>query len=379
LARIAGAMKRAGEKVTLWDANLEGLLHLMGRSRDPAQGSPSPARGSCAGADSPPAPTVDTWTRRARRDLSVHLVDLRSGSAFCHPDTYRRVVNDLNRLLTKAPFRNSIDGKSGDNAGSQASHTWRVSLTDLESSVWSPSRSDDLARAADQPEANPFFGFFANELSRRIERDQPRVIGFSLNYLSQALTAFAMAGLVRRLAPAIRLVVGGSLITSWAAAHGVPSVARERFDLVVPGPGEPAVVEFCRHVAGAADIDGTGVAGGAVLADLPEPEYGLFPLAEYLSPGLALPFAGADGCFWSNCAFCPEKAEGGVYRPLPTDRGWEMVSRQIGLHQPRLLHFCESAMSPAWMKKLVQRLSGNDGQNPGSRHPQGTRKRCWDG
>lgn len=319
LARIAGAVRRAGGRVRIWDANLEGILHLMGLEAEPGV-SPEPRGGD----------VDDTWTRRARRDGPRHLAEFRSGEAFRHPDTYRRVVGDLNRLVA---------------TGISADSGWRVSLTDLESATLSPARSADLNRAAEAPADNPFFPFFAEGLRRRLEAEAPPVIGFSLNYLSQALTVFAMAGFLRQIVPGIRLVVGGALLASWAAAHGVPAVARDWFDLVVTGPGEEPMVGFCQK----AGLFPESLAGGMF-----DPDYSEFPLAQYFSPGLTLPFAAADGCFWSNCAFCPEKAEGGAYRPLPTDTGWELLARQIERHRPRLLHLCESAVSAAWLKKLVQ-------------------------
>ena len=46
------------------------------------------------------------------------------------------------------------------------------------------------------------------------------------------------------------------------------------------------------------------------------PDYNGFPVDQYFSPGLILPYSSARGCYWHKCAFCPEKSEGNAYLPL---------------------------------------------------------------
>jgi hypothetical protein len=141
----------------------------------------------------------DTWTSRASRHLSRHLASLNSFDAYRKEDRYRRAIKDLNRVLEVTTRSQRI----------------RLGLANYEHEELSPARSSDLVRAAENPEENPFYPYFKNRLTELLESEQPPMIGFSLNYLSQALCTFAMIGFLRRECPEVKLVLGGGLVTSW--------------------------------------------------------------------------------------------------------------------------------------------------------------------
>ena len=96
----------------------------------------------------------------------------------------------------------------------------RLSLADYEAGGLSPVRSADLLHAAAAPDANPFHLWFRERLPEVLAETPVSAVGFSLNYLSQALTAFAMIGLIRRAYPHLRIVLGGGLVTSWMRNPG---------------------------------------------------------------------------------------------------------------------------------------------------------------
>src|SRR5512139_855875 len=148
IAKLCGALNYHGIKFRVWDANLEGLLSLM---------------------KVPPLPS-DTWTCRAFRHLPKHLSSLNSWDAYRDEGRYRRAIKDLNRLLDRAARSSCV----------------RLSMANYEHDERSPARSTDLARTAENPEENPFYPYFRKRLMELLENEQPSLIGFSLNYLSQA-------------------------------------------------------------------------------------------------------------------------------------------------------------------------------------------------
>jgi len=194
-----------GIHCTSLDANLEGLLSRM----------------HCG-----PFPT-DTWTHRASRNLSFHLDSIRSWPAYRHFPRYKRAVLDLNRLL-------------------QAAGVPRVNLTlaDYEHPALSPLRSHDLLQAAERPEDDPFFPYFHGRLIQMVERIQPKTVGLSLNYLSQALTTLAMAGFLKRIFPALTIVLGGGLVTSWLRRPGWRNPFAGLVDFLIAGPGEAPLLSI---------------------------------------------------------------------------------------------------------------------------------------
>jgi hypothetical protein len=299
VARLAAALQANGRSCRVLDANLEGQLWLLGQ----------------------PPPVDDTWTRRARRGRDRHLAALRDPATYRAPDRYRRAVSDLNRLL-----------------GAAAAHRGAVvSLADYHDARLSPVRSADLLAAAASPELNPFQPYFSRRLPDLL--DGVGTVGFSVNFLSQALGAFAMIGWVRREHPTARIVLGGGLVTSWLRRPGWANPFGGLVDALVAGPGEIPLLELL---------------GGAPEAPRSAPpDYSSLPLGQYLSPGLVLPYSASEGCWWNRCSFCPERAEGGAYRPLAPPRVLADLRQLTERTGPALIHLLDNAISPGLLRALA--------------------------
>ncbi|NJC89184.1 MAG: radical SAM protein, partial [Desulfuromonas sp.] len=301
IARLAGAVRGAGVPCRILDANLEGQLQLLGQEPE----------------------DHDTWTRRAAKNRDRHLAALRTPDTYRTPARYNRAVSDLNRLLTKA-------GEA---------HGATIGLADYQQNGLSPLASTDLLEAARHPERNPFFTWFSRRLPELL--DGVRIVGFSLNYLSQALCTFAMAGFIRRHAPQATIVLGGGLVTSWRQRPGWQNSFGGLIDHLIAGPGEAPLLELC----GAKTTTGRPAL----------PDYGDLPLTGYLAPGLILPYSAAAGCYWHHCSFCPERAEGNPYRPLPVHQALGELHALCTAHRPVLVHLLDNAVSPALLRALIER------------------------
>ena len=340
LARLAGVLKRYQIACTVVDANLEGLLYLLNR------------RAFGAGRDA--GDVDDTWTKRACRHLDAHLRLLRNRKGYISTDRYKRAVLDINRVLGKSVLADAV----------------RLSLSDYEDRRRSPVRSPDLIAAAEMPADNPFFGYFKARFPVLPEKEQPSWIGFSLNYLSQALCCFAMIGFMREIFPAAKIVLGGGLVTSWMQRPDWRNPFKGLVDELIAGPGEAPLLAFL------------GVACNGTPA---APDYSVFPLPDYLSPGFILPYSASSGCYWRRCAFCPEKAEANAYRPVSDDQviselaQWNALrsgsapedrdnasakpaaagiagshaTEPYDLSRPVLIHLLDNAIRPSLLRKMT--------------------------
>jgi hypothetical protein len=305
IAVLSGALGAYNIEHTLLDANLEGMLSLLARPFAPA----------------------DTWTRRAYRHLFKNLNSLKSPRTYTRIDTYKRAVLDINRLLTMA-------------GGEMA----RISLADYHDARLSPIKSDDLLYAAQNPRENPFYAYFSKRLPAIIKHDKTTVAGFSLNYLSQALTTFAMIGFLKQEFPGITIMLGGSLVTSWMSGVHREGLFDGLIDHCVSGPGEYQLLALLRknpppkmHVT---------------------PSYDSLPIGDYIAPGLILPFRSAIGCYWGKCSFCPEKAEGAAFSPIPPERAAIELCNLVAQMKPALIHLVDNAVSPALMQAIAKQPPG---------------------
>ena len=307
IAKLCGTLNHHGIKHRVWDANLEGLCSLL----------------------KVPPVSLDTWTSRAFRHLSRHLTSLKSWDAYQDDGRYRRAIKDLNRLLERA---------------ARPSHV-RLSMANYEHEERSPARSTDLARAAENPEDNPFYPYFRRWLMELLETEQPSMIGFSLNYLSQALCTFAMIGFLRKEWPWIKLVLGGGLVTSWMRRPHWRNPFEGLVDHLVAGPGEIPLLSL---------INGPDSIGNHHY----KPDYDSLPMKDYFAPGPILPYSASSGCYWNRCSFCPERAEENPYIAIPVDGVILDLLYLVDRQKPVLIHSLDNAISPLLMKAISEHPPG---------------------
>jgi hypothetical protein len=307
IAKLSACLKANGVNHHIVDANLEGLLY---RLKDVSNNNT----------------TIDRWTTRACKKIESNLAALKDIATYQSPSRYQRAVVDINHLLNVA------------------GELWRVdlSLADYHDQSLSPVKSADLISAAEKPQANPFYPYFQHRLMNALE-DNPDFIGFSLNYLSQALCTFAMIGFIKQIQPRQKIILGGSLVTSWIKLGARNDIFKGLVDEIIAGAGEQKLLELLE------------VKDGSINSP---PDYNGFPLDQYLSPGLILPYSSARGCYWHKCAFCPEKAEGNAYLPLEVSQVTQDL--QILTHQMNtsLIHILDSSISPSLLGALAQRPPG---------------------
>ncbi len=299
IARLCASLKHYGINYTTLDANLEGLLSLL---------------------KIPPIAS-DTWTKRASRHSPGHLASLNNWDGYRDDGRYRRAIKDLNRLLDISARSNRV----------------RLGLANYEHEEFSPMRSADLFRAAENPEENPFYPYFRRRLTDLLKKEQPSMIGFSLNYLSQALCTFAMLGFLRREWPEIKLVLGGGLVTSWMRRPHWKYLFNGPVDHLVAGPGETLLLSLIHIQHG--DIH---------LA----PDYDSLPIRNYFAPGLILPYSTSTGCYWNRCSFCPERAEGNPHIAISPDKVINDLLHLVNKQKPVLVHLLDNAISPSMMKAI---------------------------
>ena len=306
VAKLCGALDHHGVKQRVLDANLEGLLGLLNTS---------------------PAPS-DIWTSRATRHLSRHLASLRCWTAYQVEGRYHRAVKDLNRILSMTARSSRV----------------RLGLANYEHEELSPARSTDLLRAAETPENNPFYPYFGNRLPELLRAQQPSVIGFSLNYLSQALCTFAMIGFLRRDFPGVKLALGGGLVTSWMRRPHWKNPFDGLVDHLVAGPGESPLLSLM----------GITPSGD----DHYTPNYDTLPIRDYFAPGPILSYGSSSGCYWNKCSFCPERAEGNSYHAVPADQVTDDLLHLVHKHKPVLIHLLDNAISPSLMNAISEHPPG---------------------
>jgi radical SAM superfamily enzyme YgiQ (UPF0313 family) len=307
ITRLAGFLRGNDQKCDIWDANLEGQHYLLGLKQSP----------------------VDTWSKRAWKNVQNNQENLRNDGLYTNNDRYQRAVRDLNRALNQSCSEPGIN----------------ISLADYQDAQLSTHQSKDLLLAAENYQENIFDPFFRERLSELVGQSEHQFVGISLNYLSQAIPAFVLAGLLKNEYPEITTIVGGGLVTSWMRSPIWIDPFTDLFDHMIAGQGEIPLLELFAP---------------ATPPKHQPPDFRDLPLDCYLSPGLILPYSASTGCYWNRCSFCPEKAEGSPYVKLSTEQVMEDLGYLVSTYKPRLIHLLDNAVAPSLMKQMIVEPPGAD-------------------
>lgn len=311
LARLGGALKSHDIPYRVLDGNLEGLMHLINSE----------------------VSDDDTWTKRAVKGKEHSLSILTSPKGYSNFDTYKSHIKRLNRLLEKSNLNKGHD----------------ITLANFSTPLWSPLKSLDLKLSADHFEDNPFYSWFSSRIPGIIEETESesnkiKYIGLSVTFLSQALTAFSIAGFVRKIRPDIKIIWGGGLITSWDGATGSNNLFPDE-DIVVTGPGERPLLE----IFGIKSDNNFHI-----------PDYEFAVQNKYLSPGFILSYNTSVGCPWKKCTFCPEKYEDNPYIQEHHAKVTRELKTLVRQYKPVLVHLTDSEISPAMLKAIAVDPPGAD-------------------
>lgn len=304
-ARLGGALKSHDIPYRIMDGNLEGLMHLINSETS----------------------DNDTWTKRAVKGKEHSLEVLTSLKGYTNFDTYKSHIKRLNRLLEKSNL----------NKGHE------ITLANYQTPLLSPLKSSDLKHSEDHFEDNPFYTWFSSRIPEIIEETESegnkiKNIGLSVTFLSQALTAFSIAGFIRKIRPDIKIVWGGGLITSWAGAKGSKYLFPGT-DIVVHGPGERLLLKLF------------GISSDC---NFYIPDYKFAVLNKYLSPGFILAYNTSTGCPWKKCTFCPEKYEDNPFVQEHHTKVTGELKILVQKYQPVLIHLTDSEISPAMLSTLSE-------------------------
>lgn len=302
LAYLAASLEAHGHSCTTCDLNIEGLHYLFDSA----------------------IPADDTWSKRAFKHLKKNISALQSSEIYNNADRYRRGVADINRILELA----------GRGFG------LKLSLANYQDDTKSPLKSGDLRLASVEYETNIFFPYFSKRLEELLEIDKSGYVGFSLNYLSQAMCTFAMIGFLKAHHPEVKIILGGGLVTTWLSHPQWNNPFSGLVDHLIGGQGEGPLLSLLGRQRKSAHI---------------QPTYDSLQNNSYLSPGFILPYTSSFGCFWKKCSFCPETSEDNPYQHVAPNATIADLKTLTAATSPTLIHLLDNAISPSTLKALADK------------------------
>lgn len=222
---------------------------------------------------------------------------------------------------------------------------------------------------------------FIRELAAEIAADAPDVVGFTTTFM-QNVPCLALARELKRIAPGVRTVLGGS---NCDGAQG-PALHRnfEQLDFVVSGEGERALPALLNRIA-----DGGGFAGipglswrdedgqtvvnppatsALPFALVPAPDYdGYFqaladsPVRDHVSPMVVLETS--RGCWWGEahqCTFCGLNGSNIDFRSKAPERIAQEVRDLAERHQVLDLIMVDNILDMKYLNTAMPEIAALD-------------------
>ena len=195
------------------------------------------------------------------------------------------------------------------------------------------------------------------------------VVGISLTGLDQIIPSFVLAALIRKKAPDIKIVLGGSVPTRWFSEHNrVPDIFKY-FDYVIVNEGEIPLAALLSHLQGEISIDEVPqlfykIKQGQVMHNslpiydvdvnsLPTPVFNKLDYKRYLSPVPTLPLLASRGCYWGKCAFCDHSfAYNNGFRARTAEKIVDDIATYEREYGVKHINFHDEAMTPKGIFEL---------------------------
>jgi radical SAM superfamily enzyme YgiQ (UPF0313 family) len=209
------------------------------------------------------------------------------------------------------------------------------------------------------------------ELERRLAREcervlrtDPELVGLSLVFPEQILHGLALARALGRLAPSLRIVLGGASLSALeleALVAAMPEVSA-----ALPGEGEPAARplfagEAAENVPGLVHRRGGAIARNApgpacALDPLPPPDFSGLPLAAAFNPQPVLPAVYSRGCRWRRCRFCAHNASFDRYRHKRAERFADELAGLCAATGARHVYLADQYLDAASLHAIAEAL-----------------------
>ena len=218
-----------------------------------------------------------------------------------------------------------------------------------------------------------------------VAREKPDLVLLSVPFPGSVYAAFRMAQTIRRIAPALRIVLGGGFVNTELRELAEPAVFNF-VDFVTLDAGERPVLSIIQYLQGNRALDRLvrtyvrDAAGQVHYLQWPEPDIPFeevgtptwdgLPLNQYLSlldmlnpmhrlwsDGRWNKLTIAQGCYWKKCSFCDVSLDyisryETVSAEILVDRIVQIVAEtgQTGFH------FVDEAAPPKMLKALAEEL-----------------------
>ena len=230
--------------------------------------------------------------------------------------------------------------------------------------------SEDVIRAVDDKDENPYHALFEEHVIDSMIKQNPKLVGISVTATSQVMPAFTLARQLKKKNSDIHITMGGSVFTKLIDNLQQNHLLFDIVDSFIVFEGEHALLGLIEQLDGKRDFckvpnlvykedNRIRVNQPYHIEDinsLPTPDYDGFPLDRYLTPKMVLPLQGSRGCYWRKCAFCNLHVDNLKFRLRKLDLVLEDMDRLKEKYGAEYMFFSDECMPVKQLESMSSRL-----------------------
>jgi radical SAM superfamily enzyme YgiQ (UPF0313 family) len=227
---------------------------------------------------------------------------------------------------------------------------------------------EELKLTCSDKAGNIFYNYYEAVLQQLL-KSEPEFIGLSLGDYTQLIPTLTLAMMLKKVTKA-HISIGGNLFGRYTdVLINNPEFFNLFADSIIYNEGERPLIELMEHLEGKRKIEDVAnliyLKDGKVQSNkekepikievLATPDFSGFPLQYYYTPELIYNMQTSRNCYWKKCTFCTHH-HGSKYGIKSVNKVVKDIKILQEKYGAKYFHFVDEAMSPAYLKKLSQKI-----------------------
>lgn len=216
---------------------------------------------------------------------------------------------------------------------------------------------------------NPLLPYYEWEVMPLIKEGKVDLVGISITDGSQLVASYTLAKQIKKTAPEMPIVIGGSYATRLAESLAKRKELSQYIDYMILYEGERGLFELVEAINSNkkdlskvpnlvyrknGELTQNEILPPEDISTLPTPDFDGLNLDAYISPYRILPLYVSRGCYWGKCNFCNiDYCFGyGKHRTKKIDKIMEDIHVLKEKYNSSLFFFTDEAIAPNKMREI---------------------------
>ncbi|WDV48163.1 radical SAM protein [Clostridiaceae bacterium M8S5] len=234
---------------------------------------------------------------------------------------------------------------------------------------------EDYFKAIEESKCNIFHKVFEGEI-KELEKNYVDVVGLSISYDHQLLTALHFAKMIKSRFKKIKVILGGSYLSHLKEVINELLKYENLIDVIILNNGEIPFVAFLESMGKREELEKKCIIefeyeGKYVIREKNylvhdyvecfEPDFSEVDFKSYLSSKVTIPIITSYGCYHGKCTFCTHfLSYGGKTLMMDISRLKDLLIKYRDKYKVEVVYFADECISALRLKEISEMIIDNN-------------------